>query len=244
MEPERAHLSLTIAELMADFPRFQVAFLAARGLAPSPAPAIEAFCREAEAAAAAHLAGHEIADLEEIRDWRATYRAFGSKKTSYRNSCEALLRRLKAGQGLPRVLSLVDLYNAISVMYLVPAGADDLDQVTPPNAFRFARPGDSFLDLARDPPVDDPPFEGEVVYTDSEKCLCRRWNWRQDARSRIRPETRDTLVVIQTLADDGEARLSAAAERFAQLAGQDLGATCHWSIANAAMPHVTLPTPD
>ena len=242
MEPERECLSLTIAELVDRYPGFRVAFLVARGLGDGPAPAIEAFCRDAEAGAAARLADCEIADLPEIQDWRAAYRAFGSKKTSYRNSCEALLRRVKAGQGLPRVLPLVDLYNAISVMHLVPAGADDLARVAPPNAFRFARPGDSFLDLARDPPVDDPPFDGEVVYADSEKCLCRRWNWRQDARSRIRPETRDALVVIQTLAADGEARLHAAAETFAELAAQDLGATCHWAIASAARPCVDLTT--
>ena len=127
--------------------------------ASAPAPGIEAFCRDAEAAAAARLAGEEVADLAEIRDWRAAYRAFGSKKTSYRNSCEALLRRIKAGQGLPRVLPLVDLYNGLSITHLVPAGADDLARVVPPNAFRYARPGDSFLDLARDPPVDDPPFD-------------------------------------------------------------------------------------
>ena len=240
MEPQRSHLSLTIAELVERFPSFRVAFLVARGLGAGPAPAIEAFCRDAELEAAARLADDEIAELAKIRDWRAAYRAFGSKKTSYRNSCEALLRRIKGGQGLPRVMPLVDLYNGLSVRHLVPAGADDLARVAPPNAFRFARPGDSFLDLARDPPVDDPPFDGEVVYADSEKCLCRRWNWRQDARSRIRAETEDALVVIQTLAADGEARLTAAAETFAHLAGQDLGARCHWAIASADRPAVDL----
>ncbi len=236
-------LGLNIAEVAEDFPQFQVAFAVVRRARrpDGPCPNIEALMAEAERAAAALLDGQEIAELPEVLAWRTAYRAFGSKKTSYRNSCEALLRRLRAGQGLPRVLPLVDLYNALSVRYLVPAGADDLAQLAPPNAFRYARPGDSFLDLARDPPANDPPFEGEVVYADQEKCLCRRWNWRQDARSRIRPETRDAVFVIQTLAPDGAERLTAAAEELAAIAAEDLGAACDWAIAGAGQPVVTLP---
>ena len=43
----------------------------------------------------------------------------------------------------------------------------------------------------------DPPKAGEVVYADEEKVLCRRWNWRQDARSVIRPDTRRAVVTLQ-----------------------------------------------
>ena len=241
MEPRRDALSLTIAELLPTFPLFRVAVLVLHGAQPDPSPGIEAFCRDVEGRAAEALAAGEISELPEIRDWRAAYRAFGSKKTSYRNSCEALLRRLRAGQGLPRVLPLVDLYNALSVKYLVPAGADDLRRVVPPNAFRFARLDDSFHDLAKDPPVNDPPAEGEVVYADSEKCLCRRWNWRQDARSRIRAETEDAVVVVQTLAPDGAARLEQAARCFAAQASEHLGARCQWAIAGPDQPKVSLP---
>ena len=33
------------------------------------------------------------------------------------------------------------------------------------------------------------PKAGEVVYADAAHVLCRRWNWRQDARSLITPAT-------------------------------------------------------
>lgn len=236
------NLSLTIAELLPNFPRFQVAFAVILGMAarPGDCPGIETLAREAESAAADLVARREVAELAEIQDWRAAYRSFGSKKTSYRNSCEALLRRVRGGAGLPRVLPLVDLYNALSVKYLIPAGADDLAQLVPPLAFRFARPGDSFLDLAKDPPENDPPAVGEVVYADGEKCLCRRWNWRQDARSRIRAETVDAAVVLQTLDPNGTARLTDAAAELATLASRDLGARCHWAIASAETPAISV----
>ncbi len=237
------NLSLTIAELLPDFPRFQVAFAVVLDMAapPGDCPGIETLTRKAESSAADLVARREVAELAEIQDWRAAYRAFGSKKTSYRNSCEALLRRVRGGAGLPRVLPLVDLYNALSVKYLIPAGADDLAHLTPPLAFRFARSGDSFLDLAKDPPENDPPAEGEVVYADDEKCLCRRWNWRQDARSRIRADTVNAAVVLQSLDPNGTARLSEAAAELAAHACRDLGARCHWAIAGAKQPAISVP---
>jgi DNA/RNA-binding domain of Phe-tRNA-synthetase-like protein len=235
-------IELSIAEVVEQFPSFRVAFGMVAGIAAPNrnAAAIEDYVRMAEADAGHLLQSTEIADLPEIMHWRAAYRAFGSKKTSYRDACEALLSRIRAGQGLPRVLPLVDLYNAISVRHRVPIGADDLSLVSPPCAFRYSRPGDTFLDGGQSPPAEDPPAPGEIVYADSEKCLCRRWNWRQDARSRIRPETRGALIVIQTLEADGAERLSNATVEFTAVAQEALGATSRWVVASAEVPVVRL----
>lgn len=233
-------VTLTIDAVATDYPAFRVGFVVLRGMRADPGacPAIDALVAEAEALTAERLAECDIAALAEIADWRVAYRSFGIKKTSYRNACEALLRRLRGGAGLPRVLPLVDLYNALSVKYLIPVGADDVASLAPPLAFRYALPGDSFHDLAGDHEIDDPPKPGEVVLADAAHVLCRRWNWRQDARSRIRPETRAATLVLQTLAPDGEARLTAAAEQLAACAAADLGAACRWAIASAETPRV------
>jgi DNA/RNA-binding domain of Phe-tRNA-synthetase-like protein len=60
---------------------------------------------------------------------RALYRRFGIDPTRVRPSSEALLRRLKKGEPLPRVNSLVDVANAMSVRLQVPVGLYDLDKV-------------------------------------------------------------------------------------------------------------------
>ena len=60
---------------------------------------------------------------------RALYRRFGIDPTRVRPSSEALLRRLKKGEPLPRVNSLVDVANAMSVQLQVPVGLYDLDKV-------------------------------------------------------------------------------------------------------------------
>jgi len=59
---------------------------------------------------------------------RALYRRFGTDPTRMRPSNEALLRRLKKGDPLPRVNSLVDVANALSVQLQVPVGLYDLEK--------------------------------------------------------------------------------------------------------------------
>ena len=59
---------------------------------------------------------------------RALYRRFGVDPTRVRPSSEALLRRLKKGEPLPRVNSLVDVANAMSVQLQVPVGLYDMDK--------------------------------------------------------------------------------------------------------------------
>ena len=60
---------------------------------------------------------------------RELYRRFGLDPTRVRPSSEALLRRLKKGESLPRINSLVDVANALSVQLQVPVGLYDLDKV-------------------------------------------------------------------------------------------------------------------
>ncbi len=60
---------------------------------------------------------------------RALYRRFGMDPTRVRPSSEALLRRLKKGEPLPRINSLVDIANALSIQLQVPVGLYDLGRV-------------------------------------------------------------------------------------------------------------------
>jgi DNA/RNA-binding domain of Phe-tRNA-synthetase-like protein len=232
-------VGLDIAELLPGFPGFRVALLLAEGLAipAERSAAVAATVAAAEREAAAALAGHELAELPELAAWRAAYKAFGVKKTSYRCSVERLLKAVARGEGLPRVNTLVDLYNAVSVGHRLPVGADDLAAVMPPLAFRFARPGDSFVALGDPAAAEDPPKPGEVVYADLRKCLCRRWNWYQDARSAIRPETRSAVLTLQGLGPSAE-RVEAATAELAALLEVHCGARCAWAVAEAARPRV------
>ena len=68
-------------------------------------------------------------DVGAVDRARELYRRFGTDPTKVRPSSEALLRRLKKGESLPRINSLVDVANAMSVQLQVPVGLYDLEKV-------------------------------------------------------------------------------------------------------------------
>ena len=81
---------------------------------------------------------------------RALYRRFGIDPTKTRPSSEALLRRLKKGEPLPRVNSLVDLANAMSVQLQVPVGLYDLDKVTGELTVRLGAEGEGYTGIGKE----------------------------------------------------------------------------------------------
>jgi len=234
-------LTLSIAELTQQFPDFRVAVLVAEDLSikTERSEALDAEIAAHEAECRARWGGTELADIPGIAAWRAAYRAFGIKKTSYRCSVERLIKNVLAERELPRINGFVDAYNGISLAHELCVGADDLDKTEGPFAFRFSRAGDTFIDMAAEAGDDpnDPPKEGEVVYADARHVLCRRWNWRQDARSIITPATKRAVVTLQS---NGAGDLLAAAEALAILLVRDCGAKVRIGVADAARAEVTL----
>ena len=209
-----------ISEIAEDFPEFRVAVLLCRDLRIPPVRSeylsrVVGMCEEQ---ARQRWGGTELSQIPGIAAWRRAYRQFGIKKTSYRSSVERLMKNVLAGRELPAVNGFVDAYNAVSLSEVLPAGADDLGQVRGGISFRYARPDDDFLDMAGSAEggatASDPPKFGEVVYADAVKVLCRRWNWRQDGRSVIRPETGEAIVTLQS---NGAGDCASAADRLIAL---------------------------
>ncbi|MDJ0948754.1 MAG: phenylalanine--tRNA ligase beta subunit-related protein [Alphaproteobacteria bacterium] len=237
-------IALDISEVLPRFPDYRVAVVLARApsVAASDPAALEAEMRQAEAQVAEALGETPLAEVEALRGWRAAYKAFGVKKTSYRSSVERLLKAVQQGRGLPRVTGLVDCYNAVSALYRVPAGADDLDRVTGPLAYRYARPGDSFVALGDASETEDPPKEGEVVYADAAgKVLCRRWNWYQDARSAVTGATERVVLNVQSLAPAPAVEQATAA--LCDRLGRVCGAETAWSVADRDRPEARIVLP-
>ncbi len=92
------------------------------------------------------------ADLEPmIAAVRAMYRGLGIDPTKTRPSSEALLRRLRKGDELPRINSLVDICNWCSIETQIPFGLYDLaridgDVVT----LRRGREGETYEGIRKD----------------------------------------------------------------------------------------------
>jgi DNA/RNA-binding domain of Phe-tRNA-synthetase-like protein len=227
--------TLVIAELADCFPDFRVALVVGEGLSVGEARSallnaeIEAIEQECQR----RWSGVELSAIPGVAAWRSAYKGFGIKRTSYRSSVERLIKRVLAGGALPRVNALVDLYNAVSLQSELCLGCDDLDRIAGDLAFRPSRASDTFVDMGAESGEDpnDPPKVGEVVYSDSRHVLCRRWNWRQDARSAVSTQTRRATLTVQS---NGFGDVEEAAGRLVALIERECGGRCRVVVADRA----------
>ena len=72
------------------------------------------------------------------------YRRIGLDPTKTRPSSEALLRRVRKGDGLPRINSLVDICNWCSLEFQLPYGLYDLAAIEPPIDLRLGADGEEY----------------------------------------------------------------------------------------------------
>ena len=94
---------------------------------------------------------------------RAGYKALGKDPARYRGSAEALLRRLIAGKGFPRINSVVDVINLVSVESRLPIGLYDLAQVEGAIEFRAGRAGETYKGIGKY----DLNLEGLPLFSDA-----------------------------------------------------------------------------
>ncbi len=80
---------------------------------------------------------------------RAGYKALGKDPARYRGSAEALLRRLIAGKGMPRINNVVDVINLVSVESRLPVGLYDLAHVEGAIEFRAGRAGETYKGIGK-----------------------------------------------------------------------------------------------
>jgi DNA/RNA-binding domain of Phe-tRNA-synthetase-like protein len=94
---------------------------------------------------------------------RAAYKALGKDPARYRGSAEALLRRVIAGKGLPRINNVVDAINLVSVESRLPVGLYDLAHVQGDILFRAGRAGETYKGIGKY----DLNLEGLPVFCDA-----------------------------------------------------------------------------
>jgi DNA/RNA-binding domain of Phe-tRNA-synthetase-like protein len=147
---------------------------------------------------------------------------------------EALLRRLEP-DGLPRIDRITDVYNAVSLAHLLPLGGEDrAAYVGPPRLVR-ADGSEPFDTTAGGEPVVEHPEPGEVVWRDQSAVTCRRWNWRQGARTRITTDTSSAVFILDALDPLPDEELHAAADALTDgLLALDPDAVVHRRLISAA----------
>jgi len=133
------------------------------------------------------LSGKDINAIPRLDCWREAFRLSGIKPTKFRPSIDSLVRRVLSGNELPSINVLVDIGNLVSLMYLVPVGAHAIDVIQEGMELRLASGTEDFHPFGSDGL--EHPEEGEIIFTDGNQVMTRRWVWRQAEHSLVRPST-------------------------------------------------------
>jgi DNA/RNA-binding domain of Phe-tRNA-synthetase-like protein len=144
---------------------------------------------------------------------RVMYRRVGLDPTRRRPSSEALLRRVRKGEPLPRINSLVDVCNWCSLEFQLPYGLYDLARVRGPIALRLGRDGERYPGIRKD----DVHVGGRIALVDDEGAFGNPTS--DSARTMVTPQTTRALIVVfapSDLADDALARVVAASSSRAR----------------------------
>ena len=81
---------------------------------------------------------------------RTMYKRVGLDPTKTRPSSEALLRRVRKGDPLPRINSLVDVCNWCSLEFQLPYGLYDASRIDGDIELRIGREGESYPGIRKD----------------------------------------------------------------------------------------------
>lgn len=149
--------------------------------------------------------------------WADAYRTFGAKPNRTPCSAAALLKRTRKEGALPCISPLVDAYNAISVLYGIPVGGEDLDRYKGRPHLRVATGDEPFETVQDGRPMIETPETGEIVWCDDQGVTCRRWNWRQGRRTMITAESTSLWLVLEALGPLTQERLNRAAAHLANV---------------------------
>jgi DNA/RNA-binding domain of Phe-tRNA-synthetase-like protein len=151
----------------------------------------------------------------EIAGWRSVYTKMGVNPTKVRNAAEALHRRYVKGGDLPRINTIVDICNAVSVKNHIPVAAIDLAKMALPLTVKMAAGGEGFTDISGNESL---LAEGEVSYFDRHGTPhARYWNHKQSGTSAVGENSDSVLITIEAVHEDGETSVRSAIENLRNL---------------------------
>jgi len=148
---------------------------------------------------------------------RTMYKRVGIDPTKTRPSSEALLRRVRKGDPLPRINSMVDICNWCSFEFQLPYGLYDAAKIEGDVTLRIGREGESYPGIRKD----DVHVNGRIALIDAVGPFGNPTS--DSARTMVTKETTRGLLVVFTPREVDAARLTrvmdVTSERMQQFTG-------------------------
>ena len=169
-----------------------------------------------------------------IKPWRTAFSKLSISGSKFPSSIESMARRILKGDPFPRINSLVDLYNSVSLRYLVPMGGHDLDTLQGNIYLKFAEGWEPFTPMGGGETMTVP--KGELVYRDDREVLTRNWVWRQCEKDKATEETKKIFIPIDVLGEVGRERAEEIIRELSVLIPEYLGGNLLSAILDKEKP--------
>ena len=148
---------------------------------------------------------------------RTMYKRVGLDPTKTRPSNEALLRRVRKGDTIPRINSLVDIVNWCSLEFQLPYGLYVLSKINGTVTIRLGADGESYPGIRKD----DVNVSGRITVADANGAFGNPTS--DSARTMVTTATTDALVVVYAPAEIAAALvrrvMDVTSARMADIAG-------------------------
>lgn len=148
---------------------------------------------------------------------RTMYKKVGIDPTKTRPSNEALLRRVRKGDAIPRINSAVDIVNWCSLEFQLPYGLYDASKIEGAVTMRLGRDGEKYAGIRKD----EVNVGGRITVADDRGPFGNPTS--DSAGTMVTPTTTELLVVIYAPTEIPKPQLervvTATAERFQQICG-------------------------
>lgn len=135
-------------------------------------------------------------------NWQLLFSKMGAKP-KYKSSITSILDCFQTKKDLWDISPIVNFYNTISLVVGVPMAAYNADKLGENVELRHAKPGELFTPLGN-PSQKEKTRNGEVIYADEEKVICRYWNLKDCDESKISEDTKNISFFFDIYAENSD----------------------------------------
>ena len=127
-----------------------------------------------------------------IKSYRKLLWSFNIDPTKTRPSSEALIRRVIRGRSIPRINSIVDIGNLVSLETLIPIGLYDFDKIKTPLTITLTKGGEEFEPIGGRKIKLRP---GIPVIKDSQGTIVHIYPHRDSTKTMVTDDTKTLLII-------------------------------------------------
>jgi DNA/RNA-binding domain of Phe-tRNA-synthetase-like protein len=194
--------------------------------------------RNAEASVRERMNIDNVAEYPQIKAWRDAYRLFGAKPSEFRSSTEAMSRRALRNDQMPSINALVDIGNVISLRHIVNVGGHAIDDIDEDLALRRATGVEKFIPFGSDQV--ESPLPGEIIFTEGDTVLTRRWTWRQANHTLTLITTKSIEFNVDGLPPVAVSEVEAICNEVAEMIKRFCGGRIRYEILTQNNPQIRL----